>query len=442
MAQQALRREHDQRQRIGREQQRLAAQQVEVLRGGRAVGQAQVDVGGGLEEALGARRRVIGALAFVAVRQQQHQRRRQAPLGAARGDELVDDHLGAVDEVAVLRLPHDQPARLLDVVAELEADGGGLGERAVADLEGRLGLLERLQRDVALAGDRVVEDGVAVAERAALDVLAGEADRDAVGEDRGERQLLGGGPVDRPLVRVGQHQLAALAGAIELAVLLEAGRPRQQRGVERLELRQRHGGLHLTRGAGRRRLGDRLDEVALRLERRQRFLEHREVAAVHHLRGVGGDLAAGDQLIGPQAPHRRVRGDLGVEERLREARLVAFVVTVAAIADQVDDDVLEERRPVGAGDARRFEAGDRVVGVDVDDRDLVAARQAARVRRAVGFARRGGEADLVVHDHVDRAAGRIAVEPRQVQRLGDDALAGERRVAVDQDRQRPLRIEA
>ena len=126
MAQQALRRQHDQRQRIGVEQQRLTAQQVEVLRRGRAVGEAQVDVGGGLEEALGTRARVIGALAFVAVRQQEHQRRRQAPLGAARGDELVDDDLRAVDEVAVLRFPHDQPARLLHVVAELEADRGGL----------------------------------------------------------------------------------------------------------------------------------------------------------------------------------------------------------------------------------------------------------------------------------------------------------------------------
>ena len=92
--------------------------------------------------------RVIRPLAFVAVRQQEHQRRRQAPLGAPRGDELVDDHLRAVDEVAVLRLPDDQPARLLDVVAELEADRGVLGERAVADLEGRPRLRQRLQRDV------------------------------------------------------------------------------------------------------------------------------------------------------------------------------------------------------------------------------------------------------------------------------------------------------
>ena len=84
MAQQALRRQHDERQRIALEQRRLAAQQVEVLRRGRAVDQPQVDVGRRLQEALGPRARVLGPLAFVAVRQQQHQRRLAAPTWRGR----------------------------------------------------------------------------------------------------------------------------------------------------------------------------------------------------------------------------------------------------------------------------------------------------------------------------------------------------------------------
>ena len=43
-------------------------------------------------------------------------------------------------------------------------------------------------------------------------------------------------------------------------------------------------------------------------------------------------------------------------------------------------------------------------------------------------------ADLVVDDDVDGATGRNA-QLRQVQRLGDHALAGERRVAVQEQRQ-------
>ena len=200
MAQQALGRQHDERQRIDLEQRRLAPQQVEVLRRGRAVGDADVDVGGQLQEALGTRAGVVRALPFVRVRQQQDERRPQSPLAARRDEELVDHHLGAVDEIAVLRFPDDQPRRLLDVVAVLEPDDRVFGERAVVDLERGARLRQRLQRHVHPAVVGVVEDRVPVAERAALDVLAGQADADAVGQNRGERQLLGGRPVHGPLV--------------------------------------------------------------------------------------------------------------------------------------------------------------------------------------------------------------------------------------------------
>ena len=57
-----------------------------------------------------------------------------------------------------------------------------------------------LDRRVALAGVRVVEDEVAVRERAALGVLAGEPDRDALDEQAGERERLGLAPVDAALL--------------------------------------------------------------------------------------------------------------------------------------------------------------------------------------------------------------------------------------------------
>ena len=56
-------------------------------------------------------------------------------------------HLGAVDEIAVLRLPDHEPARLLDVVAELEPDGRELGERTVVNLEGGAGVRQGLERN-------------------------------------------------------------------------------------------------------------------------------------------------------------------------------------------------------------------------------------------------------------------------------------------------------
>ena len=76
----------------------------------------------------------------------------------------------------------------------------------------------------------------------------------------------------------------------------------------------------------------------------------------------------------------------------------------------------------------------------MDDRDLEALGEIARVERRAGIADVGGEADLVVDDDVDGAASGVAGESGEVERLGDDALPGERRVAVEQDRQRAVAI--
>jgi hypothetical protein len=58
-------------------------------------------------------RGVLRPLPLVAVRQQQHEAGEQAPLVLGRGEELVDDHLRAVDEVAELRLPEHQRLRVV-----------------------------------------------------------------------------------------------------------------------------------------------------------------------------------------------------------------------------------------------------------------------------------------------------------------------------------------
>ena len=148
------------------------------------------------------------------------------------------------------------------------------------------------------------------------------------------------------------------------------------------------------------------------------------------------DRALGHQRAREQLTHRLLGLDLGRHLRLRVGGLVGLVVAVAAVADQVHDDVVaellaeREREPHGA-DAR----GD-VVGVDVEDRHVEALREVrgpARGARVVGVRR---EADLVVGDQVQRAADRVAVERLQVERLRDDALAREGRVAVQDDRHR------
>ena len=115
-------------------------------------------------------------------------------------DELVDDHLRAVGEVAVLRLPDHERRGARDGVAVLEPEARVLGQRRVVDLEAGAGAGEVLERREQLARLDVVQHCVAVRERAALGVLARHPDVDAVAQQRREGQRLGGGPVDRAVV--------------------------------------------------------------------------------------------------------------------------------------------------------------------------------------------------------------------------------------------------
>ena len=124
-----------------------------------------------------------------------------------------------------------------------------------------------------------------------------------------------------------------------------------------------------------------------------------------------------------------------VHHRLRGRRLVGLVVAEAAVADEVDDHVLVELHAVRERQARGEHHRLRVVAVHVQDRRLDHLGDVAAVHRRARVARvAGGEADLVVDDEVHRAAGVEAARLRQLQRLHDDALAGEGRVAMDQHR--------
>ena len=127
-------------------------------------------------------------------------------------------------------------------------------------------------------------------------------------------------------------------------------------------------------------------------------------------------------------------GDFGIHQRLGEARLVAFVVAEAAVAPHVDHDVaiiflaIFDRQLAAEG--HRF----GIVAVDVQDRRLDALGDIRRVRRRPAELGRGGEADLVVDDEMDRAAGAVAGQAGEAQTFPHHALSREGRVAVEQDR--------
>src|SRR5262249_55191146 len=141
-----------------------------------------------LQEALEPRARMLRSLSLVAVGQEQDEAAHPLPFRFARGDELVDDDLRAVREVAELRLPQDEAARIAARQTVFESDDADLGERAVDDLELGLDRVEVRERNVASPGLAVVQLGVALAERSADGVLPRQPHRDALDQQAAERE--------------------------------------------------------------------------------------------------------------------------------------------------------------------------------------------------------------------------------------------------------------
>ena len=99
--------------------------------------------------------------------------------------------------------------------------------------------------------------------------------------------------------------------------------------------------------------------------------------------------------------------DLLRHQGLRVCRLVLLLVPVPPVADEVDHDVVAEAAPERHRDPDRRERRFRVVRVDVNDRNVEAFGEVARVPRRARVGRVGREPDLVVRDHVEGAAGRV-----------------------------------
>src|SRR6266480_4035463 len=111
---------------------------------------------------------MLRAAALVAVREEKGEPRRLAPFGESRDDELVDDDLRAVREIAELRFPADQRIRRVGAVAVLEPERRIFRQWAVVQLEGGAGSHQVLNRRPSFPGSGIVKNQVSLAERAAL----------------------------------------------------------------------------------------------------------------------------------------------------------------------------------------------------------------------------------------------------------------------------------
>ena len=294
---------------------------------------------------------------------------------------------------------------------------------------------DRVERDPLRAASGVGEDGVPVAERAAPESCPER--RTGVPS----RRSIPNASISPPAQSISGRPLAYSArffrSGLQLRVDLEARRARVETArTTRARRRARVALRDRARGAGGAASESTKDAfVRCRAPRRTRARAPAFASAQSPSTSAAAKTPSPDERVAVEARDRGVGLDLLVEERLRVARLVPLVVAVAAVADEVDDDVAPERVAVLDRDVDDVDDRLGVVAVHVEDRRLDHLRDVGAVRRRAGVGRVRREADLVVHDDVDRAARPVAVELRHVERLGHDPLAGERGVAVEEDGQ-------
>ena len=129
MTQQALRRHDDQR--LAIRTQHLPSQHVKHLRRRGWYTDLNIVFSTQLQESLESGRRVLRTLSLVAVWQEQRQATHAAPFCFAGADELINNHLGAIGEIAELAVPDHQRVRFCRGIAVLESHHSFFGQQRI-----------------------------------------------------------------------------------------------------------------------------------------------------------------------------------------------------------------------------------------------------------------------------------------------------------------------
>src|SRR6185437_1493712 len=137
----------------------------------------------------------------------------------------------------------------------------------------------------------------------------------------------------------------------------------------------------------------------------------------HFGSGAGGIDAS---FFGVKFPEGRMSLNFAVAQRLRNCGVVNFAVAVAAIADEINHDGTVEGVAIFDGDSGDADNGVGIFGVDMKNRDGQALHEIGSEARRLAFGGDGGEADEIVENDVNAAAGGVAVDHQKIQSFGAD----------------------
>ncbi len=280
---------------------------------------------------------------------------------------------------------------------------------------------------------------MALGEGAALGVLAREPDAEALDEQGAVSERLGGRPVDALTVL---DHLAAIGhdagdGLMRREALGDGGELAADL-LEKLKVDAGHAaaGAFLGMADARPFAVEPVGAVgAIGIARRELLLEIGAEVGLHAVDLGAGEKTLLDETLGIDLNHARMLADAAIHQGLGEGRLVSLVMAVTTVAEHVDDHGLAVTLAKLDGDLGHMHHGLGVVAVHVEDRGIDHLGHVGGVRRGTGKAGRGGEADLIIDNEVQRAADAVPAQARQAEAFGDHALSGEGRIAVQEERQ-------
>lgn len=189
------------------------------------------------------------------------------------------------------------------------------------------------------------------------------------------------------------------------------------------------GRLEAVPGAGEPLLGGR----SVVLGAREGLLEHAPDPLLVLLNIFSGEGLLLKKLVNVDVDGGLQLSNALVHEWLSERRLVSLVVTLLAVADHVDDNILLELgTPIGSKLADEVSSLN-IVTVDVEDRSIDSLGNVRAVRGGTGETRVGSETDLVVHNDVDSATSVVSGEVVEAHGFVNDTLASESGVTVKEN---------
>ena len=194
MTQQALRSQHDEW--LPPTPFHLPPQNVKILRWSAGTDNLQVAFRSQAEPAFELGTGMLWALPFEAVRQQKYQATQPPPFVFGTHHELIDDHLPAIDEVAVLSLPGNERLGIVQAISVLKPDVARFAEWTIDHGDRSLPIREMLEDFIFAPILDIVQNCVPMAERPTGGILTGNPHRMSFRRQCGNCQGFGRRPID------------------------------------------------------------------------------------------------------------------------------------------------------------------------------------------------------------------------------------------------------